>query len=189
MSGGSSIGMRAAPWVLLSVVAALAGMGCRPSIHDAIAQGELEQLRAMLDADPDLTGAPGHLNKTPLHYAVTYHQMAAIRLLAERGAELNAQDATGMTPLHSAAMLGRPEEADLLLRLGADPVARDEYGDTPAHTAAACGMGNVLQVLRRHGVDLALTNNDGLTPLELARRNRQAGVVRYLSRITAGPAG
>ncbi len=171
-----------AGYALCAAVLALLS-GCQPSIHDLVARGELGRVRTMLDAHPHLVDLPGHLGKQPLHYAVTFHQPEALELLVARGAELSAPDDTGMTPLHAAAMLGRAEEAEMLLEFGADAAARDAFGDTPAHTAAASGMGNVLQVLAVHGADLALLNNAGHTPLDLARRNRQDRVVRFLLRL------
>jgi ankyrin repeat protein len=163
--------------------------GCAPSPHDLVARSKNDGLRSLLDKDPaDAVAARDRKGKTALHAAVSSENRAAMEMLAEHGADMNAKDVTGMTPLHVAAMLGRAVEAEWLLDHGALIEARDAFGDTPAHTAAVFGQGGVLQVLVQRGASLDIQNNAGKTPLVLARDNRQERVVSLIESIQAGRA-
>jgi len=107
---------------LLASVCFTVSTGCAPSIHDAIARGNINAVHKLLNENPDLVNARDGKQKTPLHCAVTYKQREVMELLIEKGAAIGARDITGMTPLHVAAMLGRRDEAELLLQHGADPL-------------------------------------------------------------------
>lgn len=156
---------------------------CSPSIHDAIARGNLEEVRKQVAANPSVINALDGKKKTPLHKAVTYKQLEAMEILVNAGADLNARDITGMTPLHVSAMLGRQEEAEWLLEHGADPMLADDYGDLPIHTAAVFGQGQIIGLLVRRGMDADITNASGQTPEGAARQYRQERVVRYIAHL------
>ncbi len=175
-----SAGARAALLMLIALVLA----GCGQSLHDLAARGDLDGMREKLASDPASLDSLDVLDKAPLHHAVSNKRIEAMALLVEAGADVNAQDKTGLTPLHVAAMQGRREEAAWLLDHGANIEARDAFGDTPVHTAAVYGMGGGIQVLHQRGASLTLTNNAGDTPLDLARKYRHERVVAYLEKLT-----
>lgn len=161
----------------------LACSGCAPSIHDAIARGNMDLVRSLLTENPDLVRALDGKQKTPLHSAVTYKQMEALQLLLEKGADIGARDVTGMTPLHVAAMLGRHDEAKWLLENGADPKIMDDYGDMPIHTAAIFGHGQIIGLFVDLGMSPDIPNGKGQTPEEIAREYRQERVAAYIAHL------
>ena len=167
----------------LAAVLCMALSGCTPSIHDAIARGNLDTVIQLLDADPALVSARDGKQKTPLHSAVTYKQLEAMNVLVEKEADINAEDVTGMTPLHVAAMLGRREEAAWLLEHGADPEITDTYGDMPIHTAAIFGHGQIIGLLVRTGISPEIKNGQGQRPAEIAREYRQDRVISYIEHL------
>lgn len=65
---------------------------------------------------------------TPLHYAATGPDTAAVKLLLDRGAAVNAESPNRTTPLMMAAQYGSDASVDLLLSHGADPKARNDRG-------------------------------------------------------------
>lgn len=168
-------------WCLAPFILLLAG--CGQSLHDVVACGDVDRVSAMLAQDPNAVHSVNELGKTALHYAVTNKQLAAMDLLLNAGADVNAQDETGMTPLHVAAMLGRRAEAAWLLDHGATLEPRDSFGDTPIHTAAIFGGGGVIQILNERGADLTAKNNAGLAPLDLARKHKQEKVAAFLLKL------
>lgn len=161
-------------------------IGCEASIYDLVGRGELEELAQRLEDEPDLVRARNALEKTPLHYAVTYRQPEAIAMLIANGAEVNAKDDTGLTPLHVAAILGRLDEAQLLLDAGADLAARDGFGDTPLHSAALHGNRETVEFLLRHGADPLVKNLKEKTPRDLAYAQRRDEIVTFLESVERG---
>jgi ankyrin repeat protein len=71
-------------------------------------------------------------------FAGNERRLAAIRLLAEHGADLNAaQNGTGNTAMHFAATRGAQDIMTLLEQLGASPDLRNADGKTPAELLPA----------------------------------------------------
>src|SRR5437868_3016214 len=73
---------------------------------------------------------------------------ATMRLLLDRGAEVNARQQLGFTPLHGAAGNGDEAMVDLLLARGADAGAKSDDGKTPADVAAEHGHAELAARLR-----------------------------------------
>jgi ankyrin repeat protein len=93
------------------------------AVMRAAQSGDLDALRTGLDANPEYIDAlgGGFEKATALHLAVLRNQHAAIRLLIERGADLNRRDfPDNAAPLHFAAVHGDMETIRLLVEAGAD---------------------------------------------------------------------
>lgn len=98
---------------------------------DAAWQGDLEEVRKMIeekDVSPDACNADG---VTALHCAAASANYAMVEYLLEAGANANVADDHGWTPLHSAAYNNHQETVELLLAYGADVEALDSQGQTP----------------------------------------------------------
>ena len=132
-------------------------------IHDAAAAGDLNRVRALLDADPTLLESKddrdqGNLKgNTPLIAACwgpgsDHWQATVANLLIDKGANINARNSSGATPLYFAT-----KDFDLSQRLiakGADVNLR-AFGDyTPLHNAAFSGGLKAARLLIDHGADL-----------------------------------
>ncbi len=103
------------------------------AILRAAQSGDVASLRAHLDGHPDLIdalGGDGFQKAAPLHLAVLRNQHAAVRLLIERGADLDCRDfPDNAAPLHFAAVHGDLETIRLLVEAGADVNGSgDDYG-------------------------------------------------------------
>ncbi len=124
--------------------------------------------------------------KTALHHAAAGGNTEAIKLLIERGAEVDPKDTLyGRTPLHNAAYSGNAETAAVLLAHGADISAADNAGFQPIHAAARGGNLPVLKFFLEKGADIAATESHGGTPLHLATMEGKLDAVRLLLELGA----
>jgi ankyrin repeat protein len=128
-------------------------------VFEAAAVGKTARLRQLLDEDPSLANAWASDGFQPLGLASFFGQTAAVRLLLERGAEVNSASRNEMKvmPLHSAAATGDPgaryEIAKLLLEHGADPNARQQDDFTPLMAADQNGEERLRELLIEHGAE------------------------------------
>ena len=68
---------------------------------------------------------------TPLHEAAKHGSTDVIRVLIERGADINVLAENGDTPLHLAVTWEKTSAVKVLLELGADIQKKDQSGYTP----------------------------------------------------------
>ena len=91
-----------------------------------------EEAAARLDAgdDPNQADRDGF---TPLHFAAQRGSLEVLRLLLDRGAEVDARNRFGNTPLFVAVFnsQGRGDLIALLRERGADPLRANHSGQTP----------------------------------------------------------
>jgi ankyrin repeat protein len=151
------------------------------AIFEAVDNGATEGVVRMLDEDPQLLSMVMR-GETLLMRAAKGPSVGMVRLLLDKGAEVNATTDYGHTALHLAAMYGNDEVVPILLLSGADPSRRSRSGTTPLYLASLYGHVAVVRVLLRHmrgrGVDERTT--DGFTALWMACSNGHMEVVRVL---------
>src|SRR5580765_6530746 len=100
---------------------------------DVLRNGDVRQLRAILDKGAPVNGRDGAGN-TPLMQEAIYGDLACMRLLLERGADVNATNAAGSTPLMRAAHDFK-KTRELVAR-GAAVNVHSALGNTPLMLAA-----------------------------------------------------
>jgi len=105
---------------------------------------------------------------------------AVVKLLLEKGAELEAKDWGGRTPLSHAAEKRHEAVVKLLLEKGAELEAKDNNGRTPLLYAAENGNEAVMKLLLEKGPELEAKDWDGQTPLLRAAENGHEAVVKLL---------
>ena len=155
-----------------------------PNVFEAAAFGRVDRLRELLDRDPELARAWSGDGFTALHLAAFFGQPAAVRLLLERGADVNAvatsEQIGPVQPLHSAAAARQLACARLLIEHGADVNARQAGGYTPLHEAAGNGDTELARLLLAAGADPAARKDDGQTPADIAAERGHKGVLALL---------
>jgi ankyrin len=167
------------------------------ALHSAAFKGKLEITRLLLDhgANPNVENDQGF---TPLYqvsqgkYNSQEHGVDIVRLLLERGADVNAQKNL-FTLLHSAALNGRLEIAQLLLDHGANAKAENEWRETALHVVSRGeydsqdhGVG-ISRLLLKHSADVHADNKYNDTALSLAAFNGKLEITRLLLYHGANP--
>jgi RNA polymerase sigma factor (sigma-70 family) len=162
--------------------------GVEPGLHEAAAIGDSGRVRAALDREPALLDADSPEGFAPLALAAHFGHRDVMRLLIDRGADVNrvATHRLAVTPLH-AALFGRQVDAALLLiERGADvTLARGgsgwkRAGWTPLHYAAGMGFSTLVQPLLDRGADPSRADEEGKTPLDVAIDANHSGIVDAL---------
>jgi len=90
-----------------------------------------------------------------------------IRLLFQKGGDINSKDDENDAPLHHACYYGSIKTVRFLLDHGADPDARGSVDDTPLHEACRKGHPEIVRLLLDVGADSGKRNAGGHTPLDL----------------------
>lgn len=120
------------------------------ALHYAAFFDGADAARTLLDAgaDPDALARHSQIKVRPIHSAAASQQIETVRLLLDRGADVNTPQEGGGTPLHTAAFHGDDALAELLLANGADPGAADDDGRIAADIAAEKGHAGLAARLR-----------------------------------------
>jgi hypothetical protein len=114
------------------------------STSASVRDKEMAALAADRAAHPDVDP----IGLTPLHRAANRGDLATVKALLEKGADVNARGLAKQTPLHLAVT---KEIAQLLISKGAQIEARDRYGRTPLFWAAGAGRKDVAEALLAGG--------------------------------------
>jgi uncharacterized protein len=140
-------------------------------VFDAAAVGRTRGLEELLDGEPGLVTSWSKDGFTPLHLAAFFGEEEAVKILLERGADVNVVSRNPnivVTPLHSAAAGSHPGIVKLLLEAGADVNAAQDRGFTPLHSAANNDDRESAEALLAAGADPRLTTDDCKTAADLA---------------------
>ena len=154
----------------IAIVSALLAHGAKPNVR-------LNQKKPTVTANGViLRGA------TPLALAAEVNNLAAVKALADGGADPHIPTELGTTPLMLAAGAGTdvsrsrsPEEravaietVKFLVERGANVNAAGQFGWTAVHAAAYQGLDDVIAFLTAKGADLNAKDGFGQTPLSIA---------------------
>jgi ankyrin repeat protein len=116
------------------------------------------------------TNANGLVCRSVLHAAAGKGLTDVVKLLLDRGADVNGRDCHGFTALHSAMFtpIISEELVKLLIKRGADVNARGKDGSTQLHY----GSGSwVASLLMKFGADPNIKNKDGQRPVDISIQN------------------
>lgn len=180
---------------------------------DLLAKGQLADLGAMLEAQPELAASRHVSGASLLAWAHYVGQPAATALIRPRLGELDPHDAIimgeldrlqaligagwdpntlapdGFTPLGLAAFFNRPDIFDLLLPLTTDinQPAANAQKVAAIHAATTTRNAAMVEKLLRAGARPDQTQADGFTPLHVAAQHGDGAVAALLILFGADP--
>jgi ankyrin repeat protein len=102
------------------------------------------------------------VGETLINMAVASENTDLLRVLAEKGANVNAIDYLENTPLHLAAERGMTDAVDILLAHGAYVDAINIMGSTPIMAAAQRGHTDIANTLAQAGANPEMRNYSGI---------------------------
>jgi hypothetical protein len=140
-------------------------------INKAIEKGDLEKVKELLKANPELIEKKGGgiLNQTPLQDAVESRRTAIAEFLLASGADVDAKDRSGDTVLGTALWVGDYAMSDIL-RLFEGKAGKTDL--TPLMVAALSCDSSRVSALLQQGADVKARDSAGNDALSFAAVNR-----------------
>lgn len=77
-----------------------------PSLHSAVASGNVERVKELMQHNPSLKEQTDEKGWTPLHVGCANGQLECVKVIALCGGNLEQETPTGYTSMHLAAMNG-----------------------------------------------------------------------------------
>jgi ankyrin repeat protein len=157
---------------------------------------DTDSIHMLIEADADMETADTFIGMTPLINAAGSRNLAAVKLLLEHGAKVNAVSKTenlpkiqtgtvefgGWTPLLMAAPFGPPAVVKTLLEAGAQVNVQDYRGFTPLMLAVGTDRYNreTVKMLLDRSADTRLKTHAGETALDWANKLGDREVIQAL---------
>lgn len=144
------------------------------------AQGDASVVQLLLQAGIKATDADPVRHVTALHNAAAQGHVGLVKLLMERGADVNAADWQGITPLIAASFYGRVEAMRMLLAQGAAADVRPAGGPTALVAATYSGNVKAVDLLLQSGANPAQADAFGNTAQTVALATKRTEITARL---------
>lgn len=154
--------------VLILFMLVSAGTASSQDIYEAVANGDLLQVKEILLENPDLLNVKNDGELTPLNLACESGQAGIVEFLLKHGADPYIGDAENSMPIHLAAISGSIESLDLLLDHDIDIDIEDDNGMTALLFALSRRQVDMAEHLIKQGADIDVQSIIGWTPVQLA---------------------
>ncbi len=149
-------------------------------ILEATREGNLEQVRSLLNEDATSVNSSNDRGSTALNLASESGQIQIVKLLLDSGADIEAVDIDGDSPLMGAAYKGQPHIFLLLISRGANTAILNVSENGILHYAAIGGSVEIAQLALAAGSDINAQNYEQSTPLLMAAARNRQETVRFL---------
>lgn len=153
-----------------------------PALLWAAERGHRQLVALLLEkgADINIQNRRDWITGTALHKVAMHQDISMVRLLLDKGANIEAVDQHKKTPLHHAVIEGFEEMVRLLLGKGANVKVQDYRGSTPLQIAIAKGANPIIVLLLDSGAEMEARNEAGMTALHQAVSYGSISTVRLL---------
>lgn len=133
-----------------------------------IQSGNLENIEAQLQRNPDLVHVKDARGFTPLIFATYFDKEAIAESLVAHNAPVDAKDASGNTALIGVCFKGNLTLAELLIKNGANVNAINNNGTSPLIFAAMYNQEGIVKFLLDKHADKELKDHAGKTAYDHA---------------------
>lgn len=144
-------------------------IGGADQLVEAIIKDETPKAKELLNKTSIIRGIKSIVKNPfnePLKLAIIKGNLDIVKLLIEKGANINVKYDLYNTPLHIAMINGNLEIVKLLIEKGADVNAKNETNDTPLHIAMIKGNHDIVKLLIEKGADINIENTKLIKPLD-----------------------
>lgn len=170
------------------VVGTVAAEPAYQTIDEAIAKGDLDDVKLQVKLHPERALKGGKTNsRPPLEQAILRKKEDIALFLIGNGSDVNIADRSNRTPLHLAVERNLPKVLEALLKTGAKPDLLDRGGWTPLHNAAAKDQPESIKALLAGGANPMTLSQLGGTPLHEAAASGGPEVIRLLLEAKVDP--
>ncbi len=140
------------------------------ALREAIRIREIDRVQYHLKNNPDLIHTKDKDGLSLLHIAcLTFiEETELVKMLLEKGANVNARDDRGTVPIQLAAMTGKEKVFDFLLAHNADPLVCNESNVSSLHTSSLTANKHIAKKLISLGCNVNEKDLGGFTPLHNA---------------------
>ena len=165
--------------------AALAGAATELDLVEAAKSQNWQAVRTLLDLDNEDEGIDPTTAQadgvTALHWAAFWNNLDTLKLLIDRGANVNAENDYGATPLWCGCANRHPEVVARLLAAGANPNLGLRAGESVLMRCVHTGEPSAVRTLLEHGADVNYQEpSQGQTALMWAAATAYPNVTRVL---------
>ena len=163
--------------LILCLTHALSNNGWQ-AIHQAIFKGNIQKIETLLNEDT--IEATTKAGLTPLHMAIKKRDLKLVKLLIQKGADVDAQDKKGFSVLYYAVIQNQLKIAKILLDNDADPNLTNNIGNAPIHNIAYNNRFLMLELFMNYETDFTLKNAYGMLPSDFAQKNNHSTIMKAL---------
>lgn len=151
-----------------------------PSPHQLAADGNLEDLKALLEALGTTIKETDENGASLLHHAAAHNQVGVMQYLIDSGIDLHTFDQDDNTPLHIAVAKSHVDAVHLLLNNGASDTILNKAMHAPLHIVMQNNDTLVLAAFLEHPIDIVVTGYRKRTALHVAAEKDHLDVCKVL---------
>ena len=150
-------------------------------LHNACREGDLQQVRALVEQNSADVEARDTYGRTPMHWACEEGHLEVLQYLVLHGGDIRTPDGVARTPMHWACYRGHLECAKCLRENGAHINAIDCEQKTPLYLACNNpGYPDVVCYLTSENANVHIKNKYQSTALQVAAKYGNLQIVQHL---------
>ena len=98
------------------------------NLYDAWKERDISKMVELINKDPSIIDIVNWRGETVLHQAAYHGNIEVVKILIEKGANINAKNMVNVTPLHFAALNHHFDIIEFLIKSNADISAKPDSG-------------------------------------------------------------